>query len=106
MTKAMYGFQESDTTELRTAIINYILVTHGVVNDCYNTAKVNKILHRDLKTWIKKIACHPNEAIASDVPRTLLTAEEMCHICILIMETKRRLELLLFAQAMNQHLGY
>ena len=101
MTKAMYGQQESDTTELRTAIVNYIFAVHGVVNDSYNTGSVNRILHRDLKTWIKKIACHPNELSTGDVPRTLLPAEEMCHICILIMEAKRRVELLLFAQAMS-----
>lgn len=101
MTKAMYGEVETDTTELRNAISNYVLVVYGVVNDCFDTSKVNKILHRDLKNWIKKIACSPNELTANDVPRTLLTAEERCHICILIMETKRRVELLYFAQAMS-----
>jgi hypothetical protein len=101
MTKYKYGGVETDTTELRNAISNYVLSVHGVINDCFDTRQVNKILHRDLKNWIKKIACSPNELTASDVPLTLLTAEERCHICILIMETKRRLELLYFARAMS-----
>jgi hypothetical protein len=101
MTKNLYGDHETDTTELRNAILNYVLTLYGVVNDCFNLHMINKILHRDLKTWIKKIACHPNELTANDVPRTLLTAEERCHICILVMETKLRVELLYFGQAMS-----
>lgn len=57
----MYGTNEEDTTEFRGAIVNYIMGLQGVINDSFNTAKVNKILHRDLKSWIKKIACHPND---------------------------------------------
>lgn len=101
MTKAKYGEVEADTNQFRQAIMNYVLSVYGVLNDCWDTRLNNQILHRDLKSWIKKIACYPNELTASDVPRTLLTAEERCHICILIMETKRRLELLYFAQAMS-----
>lgn len=78
----------------------------GVINDGFNTATINKILHRDFKSWIKKIACHPGSLTEADVPASGLSAEERCHLCILVMETKRRAELVHFARAVSQHLGY
>ena len=37
MTRATYGRMEADTTELRSAIFNYVLHVHGVLNDCFDT---------------------------------------------------------------------
>lgn len=101
MTKEMYGEKEEDTSEFRAAITNYISGCHGVVNDCFDSSQINKILHRDLKSWIKKIACHPNQLTSNDMLSSQLTPEERCHLCILVMETKRRVELLHIARAIS-----
>jgi hypothetical protein len=79
---------------------------HGIINDSFNTAKINKILHRDLKSWIKKIACHPDELEINDMLSSSLLPEERCHLCILVMETKRRIELLYFGEVVSKYLGY
>ena len=54
MTKAMYGEVETDTTELRNAISNYVLSVHGVINDCFDTSRVNTFTNLEQLPYLSK----------------------------------------------------
>lgn len=67
----------------------------GFKDDSYNYEKMNKVLHVRHKNCIKTIMCKP-ESVTFDHYKELmqLTAEERTHICILVMESRKRIELL------------
>ena len=59
MTKNMFCMTEKDTSELRSAVVHYLLALYGISNDGFNYGTVNDILHITLKSWIKKVCCSP-----------------------------------------------
>ncbi|VDP31242.1 unnamed protein product [Soboliphyme baturini] len=48
-----------DTTKYRIAIWNYIQSLYGIRHDDYEYSEVNKLLSRQIKTYIKTICCFP-----------------------------------------------
>jgi len=47
----------------------------------------------------------PASVSKEDLPETLLTPEERCHVAIIVMETKKRIELIYFTQALSRLIG-
>lgn len=64
---------------------------------------MNKLLKVPLKTFIKKVGVAPHTVTVSDYNEmsTMLSASERCHVCIIIMETKKLIELTFLAKAVN-----
>ncbi|VDL75911.1 unnamed protein product [Nippostrongylus brasiliensis] len=56
----MGGYDNVDTTIYRSAIWNYIHALFGIRHDDYDYAKVNTLLSRDMKTFVKTAACFPH----------------------------------------------
>jgi len=103
MTKKLYGTDEVDTSPFRLAIQMYLMYIHGIRDDAFPYAIVNKVLHYVHKVFIKRIMCEPNNITNQDfIQLTKLTPEERCHVCILVMETKKRVELIYLTRAMSQ----
>ncbi|CDW78780.1 sestrin-1 isoform 2 [Stylonychia lemnae] len=105
MTKNTYGNAANlNTNDFRQSISVYLMLIHGIRDDQFNYTKINKTLLIHHKRFIKKIGCQPNQVTQSEYDElsTLLSTSEKCHICILIMETKKQIELLWLTKAVNQ----
>lgn len=103
MTANNYGAQDSiDTWKYRNSIVKYLMSIHGVRDSYFNYCEVNQVLHKHHKTFFKKVMCAPNNVTKDDFSdMNKLMTEERCHICILIMETKKQVELLFFTKALS-----
>ena len=103
MTNNKFGNEVVSTTRhFRIAIVKYLMHIHGITDSYYRHEKVNEFIQREHKIYFKKIMCSPDMVTLEDYSRlTILTPEEKCHICILIMETKIRVELIYFTKALG-----
>ncbi|KAF5908640.1 cartilage matrix protein, partial [Clarias magur] len=50
-----------DTSTLRKALWNYIHCIYGIRYDDYDYGEVNQLLERNMKVYIKTVACHPEK---------------------------------------------
>ena len=109
MTKKTYGTsaQNIDTTYFRQSMSIYLMNIHGVRDDQFNYANINKVLLIPHKQYIKKIGCYPQKVILQEYQNlsNLLSPSEKCHVCIIIMETKKQIELLFLSKAINMYLN-
>lgn len=107
MTNDHYGENKVDTYPMRNAIIKYLMGIHGIKDTYFNYCNINKIMHVHHKIFIKKLMCDPNNVEFGDFRNlTMLTPEERCHVCILVMETKKRVELLFFTKALSHLINF
>jgi sestrin len=81
-----------DTGPFRRAIWNYAMFVYGVVSDSYNYQKVNVLLNQQIKSFIKKLACHPASVNLKDFQNMgyNLQPEEKVHVSLLALEGRRR----------------
>jgi len=94
-----------DTSMFRRATWNYIQCLYGVRWDDYDYAKVNVLLHRSLKKYIKTAACYPNRCSSEEyksIMQDFLTSEKI-HVCLLVAEAKFQTELLYALRAIATH---
>lgn len=102
MTKRSFGGQEVDTSQFRTAVENYLMQIYGVKDDTVDYRQINKVLQIQHKIYIKRMMCDPNHVCYDDFKDlTILTAEERAHISLLVMTTKKRVELLYLTKMMS-----
>ena len=107
MTNNMYGTKQvKSTLRIRNAVNKYLMSIHGIVDKFFNYERMNEFLPREIKALSKKIMCDPLSVTLEDYQEaTSLTPEERCHICIIVMETKRRVELLYLTKVLSQFIG-
>lgn len=103
MTMKQYGMETVDTGPLRQGVRMYLMGIHGLKDDAYNYQAVNKILCKEHKVYIKKMMCSPQNVTLDDYEALpLLKAHDMAHLALLVMETKRRTELIYFVKVLSQ----
>ncbi|TNM99176.1 sestrin-3 [Takifugu flavidus] len=85
--------------DLKRAIWNYIQCVIGIRYDDYDYGEVNQLLPRDLKLYIKAVACFPD---ATKTPVCPLSASERIHVNLLIMEARLQGELLYALRAITK----
>ncbi|MFT7810320.1 sestrin-3-like [Arapaima gigas] len=92
--------------DLRRAIWNYIHCMLGIRYDDYDYGEVNQLLERELKLYIKTVACFPDATRSplGPLPCSLLTSSDKIHINLLIMEARLQAELLYALRAITQHM--
>eukprot|EP00806_Schmidingerella_arcuata_P008440 Macronucleus_8782.p2 GENE.Macronucleus_8782~~Macronucleus_8782.p2 ORF type:complete len:108 (+),score=24.38 Macronucleus_8782:1-324(+) len=106
MTNGCYGNEQvKSTLPFRYAIIKYLMCIHGVVDQYFNYDRMNTYLHRDFKVVAKKMMTDPGSVTVEDFDMTSLSPEERCHVAIIVMETKRRVELLFVTKTLSNLLG-
>ena len=73
-----------------------VLRLMGICKDDYNYSNVNVYLNRMVKTYVKKVVCHPYVITRHDMEQfdSEFTIEEMCHINLLVMEARKQAGLL------------
>uniref|UniRef100_A0A3B5MNC9 Sestrin 4 n=1 Tax=Xiphophorus couchianus TaxID=32473 RepID=A0A3B5MNC9_9TELE len=94
------------SSDLKRAIWNYIHYVLGIRYDDYDYVEVNQLLERDLKLYIKAVACFPDVTKTPVCPLSwsLLKASERIHVNLLIMEARLQAELLYAMRAITRYM--
>ncbi|TKS72245.1 Sestrin-1 [Collichthys lucidus] len=92
--------------DLKRAIWNYIHCVLGIRYDDYDYGEVNQLLERDLKLYIKAVACFPDATKTPVCPLSWapLKTSERIHVNLLIMEARLQAELLYALRAITQYM--
>lgn len=92
--------------DLKRAIWNYIHCTLGIRYDDYDYGEVNHLLARELKVYIKAVACYPDATKTPLCPLQWATLKpsERIHVNLLIMEARLQAELLYALRAITQYM--
>ncbi|KAL8578136.1 hypothetical protein ACOMHN_055455 [Nucella lapillus] len=97
---------EVDTSAFREAIWYYIHCMYGIRHDDYDYAKVNQMLERNLKTYIKTITCYPERVTKKDYESVMreFKHSEKVHVNFMITEARMQAELLYALRAVNRYM--
>ena len=88
---------------MRNALVKYLMHIHGIIDNYYDYCNINRYMHRAFKTLAKKIMCNPQSVCLEDFSElTTLTPEERCHLCIIVMEVKKRVELIYVTRTLSE----
>ncbi|KHJ94942.1 PA26 p53-induced protein [Oesophagostomum dentatum] len=101
----MGGYDNVDTTVYRSAVWNYIHALFGIRHDDYDYAKVNTLLSREMKTFVKTAACFPHritDEMRASVMKDFKLSEKI-HVMLLITEARLQASLLYFTRALTNH---
>uniref|UniRef100_A0A665XDQ8 Si:zfos-80g12.1 n=1 Tax=Echeneis naucrates TaxID=173247 RepID=A0A665XDQ8_ECHNA len=92
--------------DMKRAIWNYIHCVLGIRYDDYDYGEVNQLLERDLKLYIKAVACYPDATKTPVCPLSwaVLKTSERIHVNLLIMEARLQAELLYALRAITQYM--
>ncbi|KAJ8015655.1 hypothetical protein DPEC_G00028370 [Dallia pectoralis] len=92
--------------DLKRAIWNYIHCMLGIRYDDYNYGEINKLLEKDLKLYIKSVACYPDttKTPLCPAPWSSLKPSERVHVNLLVMEARLQAELLYALRAITQYM--
>lgn len=95
--------QNIDTAPFRQAVFYYAHRLYGVSYDDYSYRQVNVFVDIEVKSFVRKIACHPSTTTAADFDGcgSFLPAEK-CHIALLAVEGRRQSSLLYGLRALLQ----
>ena len=75
---------------------------YGIKDDAVRYSEINKVLHYLHKVYIKKMMCEPQKITYNDIKELKqLLPEERAHISVLVMETKKRVELIYFTKVLS-----
>ncbi|KJE93692.1 sestrin 1 [Capsaspora owczarzaki ATCC 30864] len=108
MTYATMGGQGGiDTQKLRYAVWYYITRVNGILHDDFNYGTVNELLEREVKLYIKRLACSPAEITQAEyvaASRGLLPSEKI-HIAILATEANKQAGLMYALHAVMKYMA-
>ena len=80
----------------------YLMGIFGIKDDAFKYTNINKVLQHAHKVYIKKMMCEPQNITKNDFKElTKLRPEDRAHISLLVMETKKRVELIYFTKIMS-----
>lgn len=95
-----------DTSVLRRAIWNYIHCVFGIRYDDYDYGEVNQLLERNLKVYIKTVACYPEKTtrrMYSLFWRHFRHSEKV-HVNLLLLEARMQAALLYALRAITRYM--
>ncbi|XP_062846673.1 sestrin-2 [Trichomycterus rosablanca] len=95
-----------DTSTLRKALWNYIHCIYGIRYDDYDYGEVNQLLERNLKVYVKTVACHPEKTtlrMYSAFWRQFRHSEKV-HVNLLLMEARLQAALLYALRAITRYM--
>jgi len=96
-----------DTGPFRRAVWYYVHRLYGIENDDYNYACINNYLNRQVKMFIKKCACFPQDITRKDyeIFGYDFTDDEKCHVTLLVVEARRQASLVFGLKALGKYLS-
>ncbi|KAI4589378.1 hypothetical protein MJG53_020402 [Ovis ammon polii x Ovis aries] len=95
-----------DTSMLRRAIWNYIHCVFGIRYDDYDYGEVNQLLERNLKVYIKTVACYPEKTtrrMYNHFWRHFRHSEKV-HVNLLLLEARMQAALLYALRAITRYM--
>ncbi|XP_014746058.1 PREDICTED: sestrin-2 isoform X2 [Sturnus vulgaris] len=95
-----------DTSVLRRAIWNYVHCVFGIRYDDYDYGEVNQLLERNLKIYIKTVACYPEKTtkqIYTQFWRHFKHSEKV-HVNLLLLEARMQAALLYALRAVTRYM--
>ncbi|KAI5621524.1 sestrin 2, partial [Silurus asotus] len=95
-----------DTSTLRKALWNYIHCIYGIRYDDYDYGEVNQLLERNMKVYVKTVACHPEKTtfrMYSTFWRQFRHSEKV-HVNLLLMEARLQAALLYALRAITRYM--
>jgi len=99
---------EVDTTVFRRAVWNFIHCVYGIRHDDYDYSAVSQLVEKNLRAYIKLVACNPDTVTRADYD-SMLTEDflqsEKVHMMILTMEARMQSELLYSLRAVSKHMS-
>ncbi|KAK7486619.1 hypothetical protein BaRGS_00022144, partial [Batillaria attramentaria] len=95
-----------DTKGFRQAIWYYIHCMYGIRHDDYDYAQVNRLLDRNLKTYIKTVSCYPERITKKDYDGVMrqFKHSEKVHVNLMVTEARMQAELLYALRAVNRYM--
>ncbi|XP_061900244.1 sestrin-3 isoform X1 [Entelurus aequoreus] len=104
--RSVTALSSQHSPDLKRAIWNYIHCVLGIRYDDYDYGEVNQLLQRDLKPYIKALACFPDPTKTPACPLSWapLKPSERIHINLLVMEARLQAELLYALRAITQYM--
>ncbi|XP_061756222.1 sestrin-3 isoform X1 [Nerophis ophidion] len=104
--RSVSALSSQHSPDLKRAIWNYIHCVLGIRYDDYDYGEVNQLLQRDLKPYIKALACFPDPTKTSACPLSWvpLKPSERIHVNLLVMEARLQAELLYALRAITQYM--
>ncbi|KAB5530928.1 hypothetical protein PHYPO_G00134980 [Pangasianodon hypophthalmus] len=104
--RTMAMHTDVDTSTLRKALWNYIHCIYGIRYDDYDYGEVNQLLERNMKVYIKTVACHPEKTtfrMYSTFWRQFRHSEKV-HVNLLLMEARLQAALLYALRAITRYM--
>ncbi|XP_055782958.1 sestrin-3-like [Salvelinus fontinalis] len=104
--RSVTALPSSHGPDLKRAIWNYIHCMLGIRYDDYDYGEVNQLLEREMKLYIKSVACYPDatKTPLCPLPWAPLKPSERIHVNLLIMEARLQAELLYALRAITQYM--
>lgn len=98
--------RDVDTKAFRQAIWYYIHCMYGIRHDDYNYATVNRLLDRNLKTYIKTVCCYPERITKKDYEGVMrqFKHSEKVHVNLMVTEARMQAQLLYALRAVNRYM--
>ncbi|XP_025790762.1 sestrin-2 [Puma concolor] len=95
-----------DTSMLRRAIWNYIHCVFGIRYDDYDYGEVNQLLERNLKVYIKTVACYPEKTTRRmyNLFWRHFRHSEKVHVNLLLLEARMQAALLYALRAITRYM--
>ncbi|XP_069468501.1 sestrin-3-like isoform X5 [Ambystoma mexicanum] len=98
--------QGCESSVFKRGIWNYIHCMFGIRYDDYDYAEVNHLLERNLKVYIKTVACYPEKTNTEMFQQfwKQFKHSEKVHVNLLILEARTQVELLYALRAITQYM--
>lgn len=95
-----------DTSMLRRAVWNYIHCVFGIRYDDYDYGEVNQLLERNLKIYIKTVACYPEKTTRRmyNLFWRHFRHSEKVHVNLLLLEARMQAALLYALRAITRYM--
>ena len=81
-------YQKENTVDLRFAMCAYIEKIFGLNREYYNYQLVNKLIDKDDKTFLKYVACYPENLTDTLLVNMTYYTEDIIHIILLVLNSK------------------
>lgn len=104
--RSVMSLRSSHGPDLKRAVWNHIHWMLGIRYDDYDYGEVNHLLGRDLKLYVKAVACYPDITKTTQCPLAWANSKpsERIHVNLLIMEARLQAELLYALRAITQYM--
>lgn len=107
LTSNCFGSNEKvpSTEYFRRVIVTLVERIYGMCDETFDYSKTNSSITKELRKFVKNVACSPECVDFSNINRNDFSAEDQFHIILLSSIAKQRLQLTYVAKVVNELLS-